>query len=135
MQADRSMESLYAELVSNGVLVRCPQVNPKTLLHALLFALACVYRTGSECKHLAVCAALVSNGVLVARCDYALSACHISIFVHCIMPWLLNTSHNTQNPQVHIQDYLGCAGYMGATLDKAGIIPDPSMAQVCVHVC
>jgi hypothetical protein len=31
---------------------------------------------------------------------------------------------------VHIQDYLGAYSYMGATLEKAGIIPDPSMAQV-----
>jgi hypothetical protein len=54
--ADRSMESLYAELVSNGVLVR--------------------------------------------------------------------------TPSSHVQDFLGSSGYMGSTLDKAGIIPDPSMAQV-----
>lgn len=33
-------------------------------------------------------------------------------------------------PQTHIQDYLGCYSYMGATLEKANIIPDPSMAQV-----
>jgi hypothetical protein len=56
LQADRSMESLYAELVSNGILVPVPPV--------------------------------------------------------------------------HIQDYLGAYSYMGATLEKAGIIPDPSMAQV-----
>ncbi|KAI8469151.1 MAG: hypothetical protein J3K34DRAFT_514240 [Monoraphidium minutum] len=54
--ADRSMESLYAELVSNGVLVRVPPA--------------------------------------------------------------------------HMADYLGAHGFMGATLDKAGIVPDPSMAQI-----
>jgi hypothetical protein len=29
----------------------------------------------------------------------------------------------------HVQDYIGAAGYVGATLERAGIIPDPSMAQ------
>ena len=56
LQADRSIESLFAELVSNGILQPCPHV--------------------------------------------------------------------------HIRDYLGCSSYMAATLEKANIIPDPSMAQV-----
>ena len=33
-------------------------------------------------------------------------------------------------PSMHINDYLGSFSYMGSTLEKAGIIPDPSMAQV-----
>ncbi len=54
-QADRSIESLFAELVSNGILQQCPHV--------------------------------------------------------------------------HVRDYLGSSSYMAATLEKANIIPDPSMAQ------
>ena len=55
-QADRSIESLFAELVSNGILQQCPHV--------------------------------------------------------------------------HVRDYLGSSSFMAATLEKANIIPDPSMAQV-----
>lgn len=33
-------------------------------------------------------------------------------------------------PAVHVQDYLGAYGYMGSTLERAGIVPDASMAQV-----
>lgn len=54
--ADRSIESLFAELVSNGILVPCPHV--------------------------------------------------------------------------HVRDYLGSSSYMQATLEKANLIPDPSMAQI-----
>ena len=54
--ADRSIESLFAELVSNGILVPCPHV--------------------------------------------------------------------------HVRDYLGSTSYMQATLEKAAVIPDPSMAQI-----
>lgn len=36
----------------------------------------------------------------------------------------------TAPPKVELADYLGGYSYMGATLEKAGIIPDPSMAQV-----
>jgi DNA replication protein DnaC len=32
--------------------------------------------------------------------------------------------------QVHIADYLGSAHFIGATLERAGIMPDPSMAQI-----
>lgn len=56
LQADRSIESLFAELVSNGILQQCPHV--------------------------------------------------------------------------HVRDYLGSSSFMAATLEKANIIPDPSMAQV-----
>lgn len=35
-------------------------------------------------------------------------------------------------PQVELAEYLGGGGYMGATLEKAGFIPEPSMAQVIV---
>lgn len=38
-------------------------------------------------------------------------------------------------PQAHVQDYLGAYGYMGSTLGRAGIIPDPSMAQVRLFPC
>ena len=54
--ADRSIESLFAELVSNGILVPCPHV--------------------------------------------------------------------------HVRDYLGSTSFMQATLEKAAVIPDPSMAQI-----
>lgn len=33
-------------------------------------------------------------------------------------------------PRAELGEYLGGGGYMGATLEKAGIIPEPSMAQV-----
>ncbi|KAK3245248.1 hypothetical protein CYMTET_45172 [Cymbomonas tetramitiformis] len=33
-------------------------------------------------------------------------------------------------PKAKVQDYLGGFNYLGATLEKASIIPDPSMAQV-----
>lgn len=33
-------------------------------------------------------------------------------------------------PRVELADYLGGDCYMGSTLEKAGIIPDPSPAQV-----
>lgn len=33
-------------------------------------------------------------------------------------------------PHVHVRDYLGSPSYVAATLEKANIIPDPSMAQV-----
>lgn len=33
-------------------------------------------------------------------------------------------------PRTELSEYLGGGGYMGATLEKAGIIPEPSMAQV-----
>jgi hypothetical protein len=33
-------------------------------------------------------------------------------------------------PKVELADYLGGYSFMGATLEKAGIIPDPSLAQV-----
>jgi len=33
-------------------------------------------------------------------------------------------------PHVHVRDYLGSASYMQTTLEKAGVVPDPSMAQV-----
>ena len=32
--------------------------------------------------------------------------------------------------QVHVADYLGATHFIGATLERAGIVPDPSMAQV-----
>lgn len=32
--------------------------------------------------------------------------------------------------QVYISDYLGSTHFIGATLERAGIVPDPSMAQV-----
>ncbi|KAG2497810.1 hypothetical protein HYH03_004081 [Edaphochlamys debaryana] len=35
-----------------------------------------------------------------------------------------------QCPHVHVRDYLGSSSFMAATLEKANIIPDPSMAQV-----
>ena len=35
----------------------------------------------------------------------------------------------TRIPRVELADYLGGYSYMGATLEKAGIIPDPSLAQ------
>ncbi len=54
--ADRSIESLFAELVSNGILVPCPHV--------------------------------------------------------------------------HVRDYLGSTSFMQATLEKANVIPDPSMSQI-----
>jgi hypothetical protein len=34
-------------------------------------------------------------------------------------------------PRTELADYLGGGGFMGATLEKAGLVPDPSMAQVC----
>ena len=34
-------------------------------------------------------------------------------------------------PRAELADYLGGGGFMGATLEKAGLVPDPSMAQVC----
>jgi hypothetical protein len=34
-------------------------------------------------------------------------------------------------PKVELADYLDGYSFMGATLEKAGIIPDPSLAQVC----
>lgn len=33
-------------------------------------------------------------------------------------------------PPAHLADYLGAPGLMGATLERAGIVPDASMAQV-----
>eukprot|EP00878_Enallax_costatus_P017399 GHUV01018273.1.p1 GENE.GHUV01018273.1~~GHUV01018273.1.p1 ORF type:complete len:830 (+),score=314.81 GHUV01018273.1:156-2492(+) len=36
----------------------------------------------------------------------------------------------TRIPRVELADYLGGYSYMGATLEKAGIIPDPSLAQI-----
>lgn len=33
-------------------------------------------------------------------------------------------------PHVHVRDYMGSSSYMQATLEKAGVIPDPSMAQI-----
>lgn len=33
-------------------------------------------------------------------------------------------------PRAELAEYLGGGGYMGATLEKAGLIPEPSMAQV-----
>jgi hypothetical protein len=33
-------------------------------------------------------------------------------------------------PKVELADYLGGYSFLGATLEKAGIIPDPSLAQV-----
>jgi hypothetical protein len=33
-------------------------------------------------------------------------------------------------PRAELVEYLGGGGYMGATLEKAGLIPEPSMAQV-----
>jgi hypothetical protein len=36
----------------------------------------------------------------------------------------------TSPPKVELADYLGGYSFMGATLEKAGIIPDPSLAQV-----
>jgi hypothetical protein len=33
-------------------------------------------------------------------------------------------------PRTELAEYLGGGGYMGATLEKAGLIPGPSMAQV-----
>lgn len=33
-------------------------------------------------------------------------------------------------PHVHVRDYLGSPSFVAATLEKANIIPDPSMAQV-----
>ncbi|KAG1669632.1 hypothetical protein FOA52_010792 [Chlamydomonas sp. UWO 241] len=54
--ADRSIESLFAELVSNGILVPCPHM--------------------------------------------------------------------------HVRDYLGSSSFMQATMEKANVIPDPSMAQI-----
>lgn len=35
-----------------------------------------------------------------------------------------------QCPHVHVRDYLGSSSFMAATLEKANIIPDPSMAQI-----
>lgn len=34
---------------------------------------------------------------------------------------------------MELADYLGGYSFMGATLEKAGIIPDPSLAQVRTH--
>ena len=34
-------------------------------------------------------------------------------------------------PHVHVRDYLGSTSFMQATLEKANVIPDPSMSQVC----
>jgi len=33
-------------------------------------------------------------------------------------------------PHVHVRDYLGSSSFMQATLEKASVIPDPSMAQI-----
>lgn len=33
-------------------------------------------------------------------------------------------------PRAELAEYIGGGGYMGATLEKAGLIPEPSMAQV-----
>lgn len=35
-------------------------------------------------------------------------------------------------PRAELAEYIGGGGYMGATLEKAGLIPEPSMAQVGV---
>lgn len=35
----------------------------------------------------------------------------------------------TRLPRVELADYLGGYSYMGATLEKAGIVPEPSLAQ------
>lgn len=33
-------------------------------------------------------------------------------------------------PHVHVRDYLGSTSFMQATLEKANVIPDPSMSQI-----
>lgn len=33
-------------------------------------------------------------------------------------------------PHLHVRDYMGSSSYMQATLEKANVIPDPSMAQI-----
>jgi hypothetical protein len=54
---------------------------------------------------------------LLSRC------CQTSGFtaLHTVRPTLL---------QAHVQDYQGTCSYLGATLQKAGITADPSMAHV-----
>jgi SpoVK/Ycf46/Vps4 family AAA+-type ATPase len=34
------------------------------------------------------------------------------------------------NVQVDVQEYLGSSNFIGATMERASIIPDPSMAQI-----
>lgn len=38
-------------------------------------------------------------------------------------------------PRAELAEYLGGGGYMGATLEKAGLIPEPSTAQVMPGLC
>jgi IQ and AAA domain-containing protein len=39
--------------------------------------------------------------------------------------------------RVRVEDYIGSYSFMGATLEKANILPDPSMGQVrtCMRAC
>ncbi|WIA42292.1 hypothetical protein OEZ86_008306 [Tetradesmus obliquus] len=84
--AERSMESLFAELASNGVHMRLHVSIPSSLQ--------------ADRSMESLFAELASNGVLVSP------------------------------PKVELADYLGGYSFMGATLEKAGIIPDPSLAQI-----
>ena len=81
--ADRALESLFVEMVSQGLLVQCPKV-----------------RSHAHRAH---------TSTPTGESD---------------------PTHRPPPTQANIGDYLGSSHFIGATLERAGIVPDPSMAQI-----